>query len=327
MDDKDRQLLGLLHKGIPLCSRPFEEIGRRTGLDSADVLLRLTRLKEKQVTGSLTAVLESRNLGYQSLWAAMQLPEEEVDFEIGALRVNRHPGVIRSHRRLHEFNFWFTLALPASEVFEEHLKVLREVSGAKKVLAFPVLKRFRSGMEQTQEIQRPYQVFSAEEIEVLRALQDDVPLSDDPFRRLAKIAGMNEADFLEIVKRFEKQGILRRLAVLFPAEEKPLPPQDVTVWQVPQEKQDWAAARISRTPGVTQCSVRMSWPEFPYSLTAFHARGTEDLDRIAFDLEEEIGKWPWVNLPVVAEMKNTRPKYFPRELEKWSRKKQLEPAF
>ncbi len=326
MDDKDRQLLGFLRKGIPVSARPFEEAGRKIGVAGADVLLRLTRLKERGVIGSVTAVLERRSLGYQSVAVAMELPEEEVDFEIAALRVNRHPGVFRSCRRLHSFNFWFTLMLPAGESFEEHLNHLSETAGGVKTLSFPVSKRFRAGIPESADAQRPFQIFSAEETEVLRLLQEDFPLTDEPFSRLAKTSGVDEVFFLETVKKFEKQGVLRRLAVLFPAEEELPAPQDMAVWQVPEEKQDAAAVCISRVPGVTYCVKRKAHPEFPYGLAAFFAPGADEKEKTVLDLEGEIGKWPWVNLPVVAVLKNQRPKYFPRELEKWGRKNQLASA-
>lgn len=325
MDDKDRQLLVFLRRGIPLCSRPFEEISRRTGIDGADILLRLARLKERKITGILTGILDAKHLGYQSVLAAMQFPEDELGFEFAALKVSGHPGVVRSHRRFHAFNFWFTLMLPVTESFEEHLKHLCRISKGAAALTFPVIKYFRAGTMITNESQRPYQIFSTEEIAVLRALQEEMPLTDEPFRRLAKECGLGEAEFLAIAKKFEKQGILKRFAVLFPAEEQPAPPQDMTVWQVPEEKQDWAAAKISAAPEVAQCSRRTAWPEFPYGLHAAYGPGA-DPEKTGGELEEEIGKWPRVNLPVVAVYKNERPRYFPKELEKWSRKNEMEPA-
>lgn len=327
MDDKDRQLLGYLRKGIPFSSRPFEEIGRKIGTDGADVLLRMTRLREHRVTGPMTAVLDAKHLGYQSVWAAMQLPDEDPLFEAAAASINEHPGVVRSHRRFHQFNFWFTLVLPSQERAEDHLKVLQEISGAAAFLMLPAVKKFKAGAVQPSELPRPFQIFSAEEMNVLRALQEELQLTDRPFAKLAKDAGTAEADFLDIAKKFEKQGIVRRLAVGFPAEQQASASQDLIVWEMPEEKQDVAAARISLAPGVLQCVRRRPQPTFPYSLYAFFAAGTEEIEKTAAEMEEEIGKWPWAHLPVVAESKKSKPKYFPRELENWCRKaRPLEPA-
>lgn len=321
MDDKDRQLLGFLRKGITLTSRPFQDLASKTGADSdvSEIFLRLINLRDQKAAGPLTAVLDSQNLVYQNIWAAAKLPGEEKEFEKAAAAINAHPGVIKSHRRDHDFNFWFTLVIPLYESAEDHFAALSRNAGNRKILALPAVKRFKAGQAAAEPPVSPRLIdFSNLEIEVLRKIQEDLPLQDRPFQKWARDLDVPENDFLEILKKFTKQGILKRFAMLMPAEERLSAPQNMSVWQVPEEKQDAIAACISSFPGVTQCVRRHVFREFPYSLYAFHAGRKEEAEETALEIQKKIGGWPRVNVPAVSEFKNSRPFYFPRDLEQWS---------
>ncbi len=317
MDDKDRQLLGFLRKGINLTSRPFQDLASKLGTDSSEFFLRLINLREKKLAGHLTAVLDPQFLAYQSVWVAAKLSDSEKEFNQAAERINAHPGVIKSHRRSHSFNFWFTLILPPAESAEEHLRGLQQTAGSGKMLALPVIKRFKSGNAVESSVSPGFIDLTDQEIEVLRKIQEDLPLLDRPFQKMARDLEMTEFNFLEVLKKFVKQGIIRRFGMFFPAEEKLPAPQHMTVWQVPEEKQDVIAARISHFPGVAQCVRRHVFSEFPYSLYAFYSgKSKEVLEETAEEIQKQIGKWPRVNIPVVSEFKNSRPFYFPKELDR-----------
>ena len=318
MDDKDRQLLGFLRKGITLTPRPFHDLASKTGADSdtSEIFLRLISLREKKLAGPLTAVLDSQILAYRSVWVAVKIPDSEKEFQQASARFNAHPGVIKSHRRFHEFNFWFTLILPPTESAEDHLDGLRREP--EKMLVLPVIKRFKAGNAVASNVSPGFIDFSNQEIEILRKIQEDLPLQDRPFQKWARDLEMTETDFLEVLKKFTKQGIFKRFAMVFPAEESLNAPQNMIVWQVPEEKQDVVAACISSFPRVTQCVQGHAFQEFPYSLYSFHAGKNEEAEKTALEIQKQIGKWPWVSLPVVSESKNSRPFYFPKDLAPWA---------
>ena len=317
MDDKDRQLLGFLRKGINLTSRPFQDLAAKIGADSgeSEIFLRMISLREKNLAGSLTVVLNSQLLAYQSVWVAAKLPGSENEFDRVAARINEYPGVIKSQRRAHDFNFWFTLILPSVEPVEDHLHRLRQVSGSEKLIMIPLIKRFKAGNAVESFVSPGFLDFSNQEIEILRKIQEELPLLDRPFQKWARDLEMTETDFLENIKDFVKRGIVRRFAMIFPAEEKLSASQNMLVWQVPEEKQDAIAASISSFPGVSQCDRRRVLSEFPYPLVAFFSSKTESVEETVLGIQKKIGKWPWVSIPVVSELKNSRPFYFPKDLE------------
>jgi DNA-binding Lrp family transcriptional regulator len=64
VDDADRRLLAVLAQGLPLAPRPFAEVGRQIGLDEAEVIARLARLKQSGVVRRFGIVVRHHELGY-----------------------------------------------------------------------------------------------------------------------------------------------------------------------------------------------------------------------------------------------------------------------
>jgi len=177
MDEKDRLLLTYLQNGLPLTPRPFEVWAAKIGTDSADLLVRIQRLKKEGNLGGIRAVLDPRAFLYQSAWVAMRIGEkhqvspEDVPKEQQSVRIGesqhvspdatstrcgnfeisdrsaevlwQHPGVIYGCEREHEFNVWFFIAVPADHDLEIHVRCLEKLSGGNLMLFLPVRKVFK----------------------------------------------------------------------------------------------------------------------------------------------------------------------------------------
>jgi len=66
IDGTDERLLGALADGLPLCPRPFEEVGRWLSLSEGQVLSRLRRLIGEGVVTRFGLIVRHRELGYTS---------------------------------------------------------------------------------------------------------------------------------------------------------------------------------------------------------------------------------------------------------------------
>jgi DNA-binding Lrp family transcriptional regulator len=79
VDDTDRRLLAAVAKGLPLVPRPFAEVGARLGLDEAEIIARLARLKQSGVLRRFGVVVRHHELGYGAnamvVWDA---PDDQV---------------------------------------------------------------------------------------------------------------------------------------------------------------------------------------------------------------------------------------------------------
>ena len=66
IDGTDERLLGALADGLPLCPRPYDEVGRWLGLSEGQVLSRLRRLISAGVIKRFGVIVRHRELGYRA---------------------------------------------------------------------------------------------------------------------------------------------------------------------------------------------------------------------------------------------------------------------
>lgn len=321
MDDIDRQLLSLLKLPLPYKTRPFQVVGDKMGLDSADVILRIRRLKDEKVLDRVSAIFESQKLGYKSCWAAMSFPEESVD---GAARkVSAHPAVFSCYRRNHEFNLWFALAVPGHWSIEEEALRLQFLAGAGKILLFQNTMVFKQEAARVAE-SKPVSL-SLLEIEIIRLLQEDLSLSDEPYRRIAKQLGLTDESLFEIIVSLERHGFLNRIAALPELSSSALRNFILSVWQVPEERLERIGRRAALLPELKICCARTAFEEFPYNLhLGIESSSLADCERVISKIQNEVGKWPHQFLINEKEYKRTRIQFFSKELEEWREKTNLE---
>lgn len=299
-------------------AKPFDLLGRKVGLDEAEVLFRLIHLKEKGIIQRIQSVLDIRSLGYQSALVAMRFPEDRL--EKGAEVINHHPGVSRSDAYRHTFNFWFTLSLPGQARFEDHLKRLQKRSGAEEVLLVPALKVYSSGRvyETGKDVSQSKEIVSEDQIDMIRVLQEEFPLTDRPFRKMAQAIGTDEADFLKKMAVLKEKGILKRFMAF-----EPMPPLGEismiqVAWQIPEEAEEKVGRYLARQPHVLSCCRRPAHQNFPFSLyMVFQRMLISDCEQKVEELKQEVGAWPHVCLERVKTYKKTPLKYFTKELDQW----------
>ena len=66
LDARDRQLLELVQLGLPVCSRPYTEIGAALDMPEAEVIARLTRLKQQGLIKRMGVIVKHHQLGYRA---------------------------------------------------------------------------------------------------------------------------------------------------------------------------------------------------------------------------------------------------------------------
>jgi DNA-binding Lrp family transcriptional regulator len=96
-DRVDRGLLDLLQAGVPLVARPFAEIGQSPGISEAEVLERVCALKQAGLIRQISAIFDTRRLGYQSTLVAFHVSEQ--DLEQAAGQVSAHASVSHNYAR------------------------------------------------------------------------------------------------------------------------------------------------------------------------------------------------------------------------------------
>ncbi len=147
LDAIDRRLLDVVQAAVPLEPRPFDAIARSIGIDEADCLARLRRLRdEAAIIRQISAIFDTRALGYESSLVGAQIAPQRL--EGAAAIISGHPGVSHNYQREHELNLWFTLAVePGSSLgLQGTVDRLRELTGAARMLLLPTLRTYKIGV-------------------------------------------------------------------------------------------------------------------------------------------------------------------------------------
>ena len=144
LDSTDRLLLDALQGAFPLCERPFEELGRRAGIEEAEAVRRVRELKDAGLIRWIGAIFDSAALGYRGALVALELPADRI--EAAAQIVSAHPGVSHNYQRDHVFSLWFTLTTPPESDPERHAAALAREAGAARYLFLPAIRLFKIGV-------------------------------------------------------------------------------------------------------------------------------------------------------------------------------------
>jgi len=74
VDDLDTQLLDRIQTELPLVERPYAALAEVIGSDEATVLERVAALREQKVIRQISAIFDSRRLGYRGMLVAARTP-------------------------------------------------------------------------------------------------------------------------------------------------------------------------------------------------------------------------------------------------------------
>lgn len=334
LDQADRQLLNLLQEAFPLVPAPYAALGKALGVGEAEILRRVRRLKDIRVLRQVSAIFDTRALGYASCLVAARVDPDRVDE--AAQAVSRHPGVTHNYRRSHAFNLWFTLAVaPDSRLgLERTSEILGKQAGAEAIRLFPTLRLFKIGvrlemadesdsMAREEKRQSTPQAsrngrLTEKDLLTIRLLQDDLPVVPRPFEARAREAGISVEDLLFHADAMQARGLMRRFAAVLHHRQAGYRANGMGVWVVSADRVEAVGQRMTSFRAVSHCYERPTYPDWPYSLfTMVHGRSQEDCERILEEIERETGISERAVLYSTKEYKKVRLRYFTPEQEVW----------
>lgn len=324
IDTLDKKLLNEIQWTFPLVQRPFLEIGRHHGISETEVMKRISRMKENGLVREINAIFDTRNLGYKSALIAFAVLPEKLD--LVANEVNKHPGVSHNYERNHEYNMWFTLAVPPDSNIKIHLQKLAALPGVIKYRLLPTLKLYKIGvrLDMVNEIhQKPISKDSARQNsynkvvigprdkDFIRELQKDLKIISEPFNELASNLGITEGDLFKIAKAYQDAGIMRRFAAILRHREAGFIANGMVVWKVPEDKIDEVGYKLASFPQVSHCYRRPVYPDWEFNLfSMIHARTFKSAEKTASEMSALIGMTDYKILFSSREFKKVRVRYF-----------------
>ncbi|MBM4445790.1 MAG: Lrp/AsnC family transcriptional regulator [Chloroflexi bacterium] len=324
-DDIDKNLLNIIQADFPLSREPFTVLGLRLGIASNEAIQRIERLKAKGIIRLISPVLNPRKLGYQTTLVAMKIPPKQLN-EAGQI-ISAHPMVSHCYERGHDFNFWFTLAMPVAEDIGSKVYELGNKIKAEATLNLPAVKTFKIGTYfdlvghnmSTPNMVSHYNRLSGTDFElsladraVINELQQDLPVTTKPFDSMATRLSMDVDEFLSNCQTLLQRRIMRRFSASISHNKLGFTANAMACWRVPSDTVETAGKKIATLPQISHCYQRQTGPIWPYNLFAMmHAKAKETCRAIADKICSETGldRNALVLLFSTKEVKKTRVRY------------------
>ncbi len=129
------------------------------------------------------------------------------------------------------------------------------------------------------------QVTDRNDLNLLAALQDGLPLTTRPYAALGDATGLDEDDVIRRLRRLIESGAIRRFGVIVRHRQLGYRANAMVVWDVPDDTVAEVGERMAALPQVTLCYRRpRRAPDWPYNL--FCMIHGKDRTRVLAQVEE-----------------------------------------
>jgi siroheme decarboxylase len=334
MDDLDRQLLNRIQSDFPLVARPFAELGEPLGISEDDVVTRMRALKAGRIVRQISAIFDTKSLGYKSSLVAMRVDPARITD--AARIINEHPGVTHNYERNHEYNLWFTIAVPPTSDLEAVVQRIHEMADAEVTRVMYTLRLFKIGVnldmtgkrapdaiaapeyrEQDRVRAREHTVTELDKL-VIRELQEDLPIEARPFKALAERIGLTEDGLFEVMHSLVERGFMRRMAAILYHRRAGFRANGMGVWAVPEDDVVEIGEQMAAFANVSHCYRRPTYPDWPYNVfTMVHGTSVEQCEEILAAIARATGVTEYISLYSTREYKKTRTKFYTPAYEEW----------
>lgn len=147
--------------------------------------------------------------------------------------------------------------------------------------------------------------------EIVKKLQEDLPLVAEPFAEIAKELQISEDKVLTEIAWLLDKGYLRRMGAVLAHRRLGLNYNPMIVMEVEPENITAVGQRIAQIPEVTHCYNRPRLEGFPYDLFAMiHCNSKDEVDELVKKVTNDDRIKSYQLLFSTKEYKKTSMKYF-----------------
>jgi len=325
----ENEVLYKIQTSFPLVKEPFKELAKELNVGEDEVIDILKRNKEDKIIRQISAIFDTKRLGYKSSLVAFKVDEDNLDKAVEV--INAHPGVSHNYLRNNEFNVWFTLAVaPDSNLtLQETVDVLQKQANAKEALILPTLKMFKIAvkMDTTGKASKKEKLkkrafksieLSPKHIALIKELQKDIAIVSEPFKEAMEHLKMDEEEFFALAKELQEAGVMRRFAAILNHRRAGFSANAMSIWNVDESQAKEIGEKLASFSAVSHCYLRPRFPNWPYNIFAMvHAKTQEECDSLIEEMAKEIEIKDYAKLYSTKEFKKQRIVYFSDAFKKW----------
>ena len=145
---------------------------------------------------------------------------------------------------------------------------------------------------------------------VLAVLQEGLPTSQTPYKDMAGRIGIETEELLVILKKWKKQGKLRRIGAIVNHLKVGLPAGAMVAWQVETERVVEVGQIFAGISEASHVYERQSSENWPYNLyTMVHGKSEEEVQQIVERMSRTGSVSNYRVLMTKKELKKVSPKY------------------
>ncbi len=250
--------------------------------------------------------------------------------------INAHPGVSHNYRRNHDFNLWFTAAMPPGHDLDAVIQRLHVLSGAESTRPMPTIRLFKIAVnldisgtrpldargepEYTEERRAKAQqhTLTDEDVAYICATQNDMATVEEPYAAIAESLGWDVERVFAHGREMIAKGYLRRFAAIINHRTAGFNANGMAVWNVPEERIREFGQFVAGFRNVSHCYQRPTYPDWPYNVfSMLHQPKVSGVEETAAAIARETGITDYRVLYSSTEFKKIRLPYFIPEYEQW----------
>ncbi|MCL5256992.1 MAG: Lrp/AsnC family transcriptional regulator, partial [Chloroflexi bacterium] len=168
-----------------------------------------------------------------------------------------------------------------------------------------------AGASEAEAVARQTTALSPTDVQLVRALQKDLPIEPRPFAAMAGGLGIGEEELLAGAHSLLDRGVMRRFAAVLRHRRAGFSANAMGAWVVPEADIERVGGIMAGIPEVTHCYQRPRYPGWPYDLfTMIHGRSKEECEAVAGRISGMTGIDDYRLLYSTREYKKTRVQYF-----------------
>jgi DNA-binding Lrp family transcriptional regulator len=151
---------------------------------------------------------------------------------------------------------------------------------------------------------------------IIAAMQDEFPLSPEPYREIAERLEISEAELLQRLQQYRQSGKIRKMGAVLRHRQVGYTANALCAWLVPDERVSEVGNLMASYQVVTHCYARVAQPDWPYNFyTMVHAHTRDECRLIAAQLASAAGLADYIMLFSTREWKKASMRYFREEEE------------
>ena len=299
----DRGILNAFQGGFPVTERPFDPAAaglREEGVDvtEGELVDRIAAMDEAGTISRFGALIDAEAIGGTATLVAMHAPEERFDEVVE--QVNNHPEVAHNYEREHpHLNVWFVVSVADEDRVDEVLGDIESETG-QETYNLPKQQEFR--VEAKFPVEGPLEDLpdgldlsdlgpdvsptdrrglTPDELDLVLEIQGGLPITTTPYADVAAAIGQDPSWVVETIKRFDREGKVRRVGVVPNHYALGYSENGMTVWNVPDDVVDEVGPAIASFDFVTHCYERPRHDDvWPYNFFAMtHGRSEAESER------------------------------------------------